>query len=107
MTLFWRSGRSLRVARKNGIHELDEAVRQRRAVELEKVFRVVLAGMRQVVTAGEYGVVDHGDLGVHEVMDAARRVGRGDLGRERESGAHRLKGRSFPGRVGIDPPLAE
>src|SRR5438093_2150970 len=101
MTLFWRSGRGRRVARIDRVHEFDEAVGQRRAVELEQVFRVVLAGVRQVVTAGKDGVVDHGDLGVHEVVDAGRRVRGGDLGGERERGADRLEGRPLPGRVRV------
>src|SRR5256714_14277545 len=107
MTLFWLRGGDRRVARIDRVHEFDETVGQRGAIELKQVFRVVLAGMRQVVTAGKDGVVDHGDLGVHEIVDTGRRVRGGDFGSEGERGADRLEGRPLPGRVRIDSPLAE
>src|SRR5438132_14142295 len=104
MTLFWRSGRGLRVTGKDRVHEFDETIGQWRAIERKQVFRIVLTGRREVVTTGEYRVVDHRDLGVHEVVDARGGGGGGDLGRGRHGGAHRLEGGPLPGRSGADWP---
>ena len=75
--------------------------------DLEDVLGVLLARARQVERADEDDVVGDRDLGVHVVVDRARRVGRRDLARPRQSGEHAREQRPLPGRVLVAAPLPE
>src|ERR1700730_18003446 len=75
-------------------------------LDLQHVLGVLFSAVREVVAAGEDGVVGHQALGVHEVVHRSRLVWRGTLGPPTDPRTHGLPGLQLPGRLRERSPLA-